>query len=177
MEKPIVVRTTVNAQIFRDFSHFNAFQMNHRGLMLLFFPVFLIILGVVHLSTGSRLFFYAYCGAGLLLPLAYLIFYRVSLNRQIRLHHLEMPRVAYTVTLGQKDVKVTSETEITTFQWHQVYRVFHLEQVSYLYLTKARAFILPHGDLQQGTPEALFKLVGEQVPPIRVKHKRRQPKG
>ena len=174
MEKPIVVRTTVNAQVFREFSHFNAFQMNYRGLMLLVFPVFLLLLAFIHLNTGSRLFFYLYCGAGLLLPLAYLIFYRVSLNRQIRLHRLETPRVAYTVTLGEKEVKVTSDTEKTTFQWHQVYRVFHLEQVSYLYLTKARAFILPHGDLQQGTPEALVTLVKEKVPPIRVKDKRKK---
>ncbi|SMP58234.1 YcxB family protein [Anoxynatronum buryatiense] len=177
MEKSLVIRTTINAQVFRQFSYFNAFQMNHRGLMLLFFPVFLIILGVIHLNTGSRLFFYAYCGAGLLLPALYLTFYHVSLKRQIRLHGLDTPRVAYTVTLDPHEVQVVNAHETTTFQWHQVYRVFHLDHVSYLYLTKARAFILPHGDFHQGTPEALIKLVDEQVPVIRVKNKRPQSTG
>lgn len=171
--QPITVQTRIDETVFTDFSHFNSFRLSSRWLSLLLFPVVMAAFGAVNLLTGSRLLFYVFCAAGIALPLLYLLFYRVSLNKQIAAYQLEQPRSAYTVCLSADGIAVSTEKEKTEFCWEQVYRVFEMNDYTYLYITKARAFILPHCDVSQGTPEQLHQIFLDYLPQIRLFDKRR----
>ena len=171
--QPITVKTMMDTKVFTDFSHFNSFRLNKRWLSLVLFPVIIVAFGFVNLFTGSRLLFYVFCAAGIVLPLLYLLFYRVSIKKQIVAYQLEIPRCAYTVFLSKDGVAVSNEKEQAKLDWERVYRVFELDDYTYVYITKARAFILPHRDIADGTPEQLHQLFLEYLPSVRLFVKRK----
>ncbi len=172
--QPIIIHTRMDGRIFTDFSNFNSFRMNRRWLSLVLFPVVMGGFGVVNLITGSRLLFYLFCAAGVAMPVFYLVFYHVSLKRQIAAYHLDEPRSAYTVSLSAGGIAVSTEKEQTSFRWDQVYRVFELDSCAYVYITKARAFLLPHSDLSQATPEQLHQMFLDYLPRVRLFDRRKK---
>lgn len=172
--QPVIMHVKMDAKVFTEFSNFNAFRMNRRWLGLALFPAAMGIFGVVNLMTGSRLLFDLFCIAGVVLPLLYLFFYHISLRKQISAYHLKSPRNAYTVSLSADGVAVSTEKEQTSFRWDQVYRVFELDARTYVYITKARAFLLPHSDLSQATPEQLHQVFLDYLPRVRLFDKRKK---
>ncbi|WP_101910238.1 YcxB family protein [Marasmitruncus massiliensis] len=172
--QPMIIHTKMDKRVFTDFSNFNSFRMNGRWLSLALFPVVMGAFGIVNLITDSRLLFYLFCAAGVAMPLLYLVFYHVSLKRQITAYHLDKSRSAYTVSLSADGIAVSTEKEQTSFRWDQVYRVFELDTCTYVYITKARAFLLPHSDLSQATPEQLHQVFLDYLPRVRLFDRRKK---
>lgn len=165
----IQVHTQIDRKVFTDFSNFNAFRLHYRGLGLAGFPVLMIALAILNYATGSKLFFWLFSLTGILLPLFYLLFYRVSLSKQIIANHLEQPRHAYSVQLDKTGVTVQNDAEHVVYRWDQVYRVYLREHYVYLYITKARAFLLPYTDIAEGADaQALISSIRQNLEPIRL---------
>jgi hypothetical protein len=166
------VKTQIDDKVFSDFSHFNAFRLHNRWVGFLLFPFLMLGLGVINRVTGSEFLFVLFCLCATLIPTTYLIFYKVSLTRQIELHQLKTPRIAYTVELSESGMLVSTTSEQNFFKWSQIYRVFELDDYTYVYITKARGFILPLKDLESASPDALHGLFTEFLAPIRLFDKR-----
>lgn len=168
----IQIDTHMDAATFRDFSHFNSFQLGNRLITLTLFPIIMFALAVLNAMTGSFLFFWLFIGLGIVLPTSYLIFYKIALERQINTNDLTTPKKVYSLTINAKELLITSKTEKVSYRWNQIYRLFIMDKYIYVYLTKARAFILPYTDFIQGTPEELLALAEKNLPSIRLFDKR-----
>ena len=163
----ITVRSHLDSRVFSDFSNFNAFRLHNRWLSLIFFPVLMIALALVHRATNNETFFWIFLILGILLPVGYLLFYSVSLRQQIRANGLDTPRHAYTVTVSYAGVQVENATEKASYRWDQIYRVYALGSATYIYITRARAFLLPNADLPEGcTQNDLLAPPSGQHPPV-----------
>lgn len=169
----ITVPSHMNQQVFTNFSNFNSFRLHNRWLGLAGFPVLMIALSVINRETGSDFLFYLFIACGIGLPLLYLLFYFVSLKQQIAANGLQTPRLAYTVTLSPQGVAVQTDKERAKYRWDQLYRVYVLPEATYVYITRARAFLLPHADLPDGvTTQDLVALVSQHLPAVRLFDKR-----
>lgn len=102
---------------------------------------------------------------GLGLPLSYFASFGASLKQQIVKLGLTRPIHAYTLTLTEKSkgIQVTNETEKAEYEWKQVYHVYRDLMATYLFMTKERAFILPHSCIEEGDDE-LWNLIAKKVP-------------
>lgn len=133
---------TIDQKSFRDFAVFNSFRFRWRGLSLLLFPLFMIALAIINRNTGSNTLFWIFLILGFLMPAGYLFRFERSLRNQIRVNHLEQPRVFYTVTVSPETIVVENQTERQELPWDKLYRVFRYRDYIYIYATPARVFIL-----------------------------------
>lgn len=171
-ENLIKVDINMDSKVFSDFSHFNAFHFHRRWTGFVLFPLLMIGLGLVNRMTGSDFLFFLFIAAAFIIPAAYLLFYRISLKKQIVRYKLETPYPVYTLGLSSEGVSMTTATEEHFFRWNQVYRVFELDEYTYIYITKARAFILPYKDIVEVSPTSLHQVFVDYLPSIRLFDKR-----
>lgn len=142
MADNFTIPCTIDQKSFRDFAVFNSFRFRWRGLSLMLFPLFMIVLAIINRNTGSNALFWIFLVLGFLMPAAYLFQFEISLRNQIRANHLEQPRVFYTVTVSPKTIVVENQTERQELPWDKLYRVFRYRDYIYIYATPARVFIL-----------------------------------
>ena len=97
---------------------------------------------------------------GIGMPVFYLLSFAASLFLQIRKQKL--PRMVYTLTLtNTKEFHIENEAEKVDYPWKKVHHVYRGKTATYLYATPARAFILPHYFVEEGTEE-LWKLISKK---------------
>ena len=142
MADTFTIPCRIDQKSFRDFAVFNSFRFRWRGLSLMLFPVFMIVLAIINRNTGSKALFWVFFVLGFLLPAAYLFQFERSLRNQIRVNHLEQPRVFYTVTVSPETIVVENQTERQELPWDKLYRIFRYRDYIYIYATPARVFIL-----------------------------------
>lgn len=82
-------------------------------------------------------------GVGLLLPLVWFGMFFSSVRRQAKRFGLSADKSQYTVTLGDEKITVTKGKEKADFSWQDVYLARRVRGCVYLYVSAARAFLLP----------------------------------
>ena len=120
------------------------FIMNHvRGAVLL---------GWVLLLVGTGL------------PLSYFSSFAASMKQQILTQGLKRPQLVYTLELTKKGkgICVDNGREHADYAWKDVHHVYQDKEATYLFMTPARAFILPHFCIEEGE-EALWELICEKI--------------
>ena len=147
--RSVTVETYVDDKVYRDFSDFNAFQIGYRWVSLALMPLILLA------------------------PLSYLFRYVVSVKNQIRKFDLATPRKFYEVRVSDKGIFVKNQTEKTSFTWVQTYRVYERDQYFYIFITKARGFILPLKGLETEEIRLLKEIIKENLQPIRYMDRRK----
>ena len=155
----LTVQSTIDQQIFRDFSYFHNLTLGGRMTGFYVGSGLLAIFGAVNLFTGSPLLFFLCVACAVFIPLLYYLFYQRSLRNQIRANHLEVPRTAYTLTLDEIGVTASTEKERMTYPWANIFRVYRTNSYIYVYIIKNRAFIIPLKDVKGATPDALWDLI------------------
>lgn len=155
----LTVQSTIDQQIFRDFSYFHNLTLGGRMTGFYVGSGLLAIFGAVNLFTGSPLLFFLCAACAVFIPLLYYLFYQRSLRNQIRANHLEVPRTAYTLTLDEIGVTASTEKERMTYPWANIFRVYRTNSYIYVYIIKNRAFIIPLKDVKGATPDALWDLI------------------
>lgn len=166
----ITVHTHVDAQVYTAFSTFNNFTLNQRKLTLKLFPVLMIGLGVAHLANQYRAMGVVFIALGCLLPLSYLGFHRRALKNQIAQYRLEKPRLAYTITLMQSKIFIENGKEKIQYPYEMCYGAYQVPHFCYVYITKAKCFILPTKDLQdEVTKEELWAFLQDKLGAQRTK--------
>lgn len=169
----VQIDTVLTPSSFTAFSNFNSFSRRGRGWAIALFPAAMTGMGVVHRVTGSQAFFWVFTVLGIALPLAYVGFYRVAVRGQIKAHKLDTPRVVYRVSVDERGISVSNAAENASYPWETLYRAYLRPDCAYLYVTAARAFILPYDCVVEGGAlggvEELHALVRGGMDAMRVK--------
>ena len=105
---------------------------------------------------------------GVLLPLVWVGMFFSSVKRQARANGLSREKAQYHVTLFPEKIQVKKGKESADFPWDKVHLVYHAEGCTYLYVSAARAFLLP--DCEK--TELAWDIFRAHVPADRLKRKK-----
>lgn len=90
-------------------------------------------------------------GVGLVLPIVWFGMFFSSVSRQATRSGLSPDRAQYYVTLSEEKIHVSKGKETADFLWQDVYLARRVKGCFYLYVSPARAFLLPDGaESEQG---------------------------
>lgn len=105
---------------------------------------------------------------GLGMPAVYFGTFFSSLKKQVLAYGLKRPQQVYTLELTDKakGIGVSNEKEQAAYEWKSVFHVYRDTLATYLFMTRDRAFILPHTCVEEGE-DALWELLNKKVPEAR----------
>lgn len=102
---------------------------------------------------------------GIGMPLTYFATFASSMKQQILASGLKRPQLVYTLVLTEKakGISVSNEKEHADYEWKKVHHVYRDLIATYLFITPAQGFILPHTCVEEGD-DALWELITSKVP-------------
>ncbi len=120
---------------------------------------------IMHHVDGAILLGSVLLAVGLGMPAVYFSTFFSSLRKEIKNQNLKTPRQVYTLELTDKadGIFIRNKTEKATYKWEQVFHVYRDKDATYLFLTAARGFILPHDCVPEGA-DALWTLITSLLP-------------
>lgn len=103
---------------------------------------------------------------GLGMPIFYFADFFLSLRKQVIAQGLKRPQNVYNLELTKekKGIHISNGKESADYAWKDVYHVYRDTICTYLYMTPARAFLLPHTCLGDHEPDELWALITSQIP-------------
>lgn len=103
--------------------------------------------------------------AGLGMPLSYFATFASSMKQQVLASGLKRPQHVYTLVLTEsaKGIAVSNEKERTAYEWKRVHHVYRDLLATYLFITPAQGFILPHVCVEEGD-DVLWDLIRQKIP-------------
>ena len=141
----------LDAKTFRRFSYFDTLRLRKRWVRPVVFALILIAFAVVALVSGraqAGLLAAVLMAVGLGLPLVWFGTWLSQVNLQVAQRGLDAPKRVYTVVLDFDGVQVTNDQRQESplrVPWKDVQAAFRAKDCVYLYVTAARAFLLPGG--------------------------------
>ena len=106
-------------------------------------------------------------GVGLVLPIVWFGMFFASVRRQAKRSGLSPDTVQYTVTLSEEKIHVTKGKEAVDFQWQDVHLARREKGCIYLYVSPARAFLLP--DCEE--TDRAWQLITSKLDPAKIESK------
>ena len=160
----------LDAKTFRRFSRFDALKLRKRWVRPAVFALILTAFAFVALLSGKAqagMIASVLLVIGLGLPLVYFGSFFSQVNMQVTRYNLKPPRAVYTVRLDGEGVHVTNDQkreQPLDVPWKDVQAAFRARGCVYLYVTAARAFLLPDGQADT-SPEALWAYIAGRLGP------------
>ena len=156
-EKTIVIPVRLDEKTFRRFARFDMFTLRKKWVRPAVFSVILLAFAAVALlarKEQSGMIAAVLLIVGLGLPLVYIGTFLSQVNMQALRARLKPAQLVYTVTLAKAGITVENnrKTEgLLELEWSAVRQAFRCKGCIYLYVTAAKAFLLPDG--QAGIPD------------------------
>ena len=157
-EKDIVIAVRLDEKTFKRFARFDMLTRRKQWVRPALFSLILIAFAVVALLTRkeqSGMIAAVLLAVGLGLPVVYIGTFLSQVNIQAVNNRLNPPRLVYTVRLDKDSLIVENnqkKEETLCLPWRDVQRAFRGKGCIYVYVTPARAFLLPSG--QADAPDA-----------------------
>ena len=151
MQKTITVPVRLDDATFRRFARFDAFALRKRlRRPAVFCSIFLAFSLVAFLSgrEQSALLGGVLLAVGLGIPAVYIGSFLTDIRRQAKKAGLRSRPHVYTVRMDEAGVTVTNaqkKEEPLKLPWSSPAQAFRMKGCVYLYITPARAFLLPDG--------------------------------
>ena len=149
--KEITIPVRLDEKTFRRFARFDMFILRKKWIRPLIFSLILIAFAFLALTLRkeqSGLIAAVLLAVGIGLPLVYIGTFLSQVNTQALRAKLKPARLVYTVTLREEGIRVINnqkkEDPLET-GWSSVQRAFLRKGCIYLYVTAAKAFLLPDG--------------------------------
>lgn len=101
-------------------------------------------------------------GIGLVLPVVWVGMYLSSVRRQARANGLSREKTQYIVTFTGDGLLVTKGKEKASFSWSDIFLVHQGRGCLYLYVSAARAFLLPECEKSDAAREILSAHVAKE---------------
>ena len=164
-EKTIVIPVRLDEKNFKRFARFDMFSRRKKWVRPAVFALILIVFAVVALlvrKEQSGLIAAVLLVVGLGLPFVYIGTFLSQVNMQAVRAKLKPARLVYTVTLRESGIRVENnqkEEDPLEVEWPAVYRAFRKKGCVYLYVTGAKAFLLPDGQASVPDPEVWQYLI------------------
>ena len=150
-EKEIVIPVKLDEKTFRRFARFDMFFLRKRWIRPAVFSLILIGFAVVALLTRkaqSGMISAILLAVGLGLPIVYFGSFPSDVNLQAVHQRLKPARNVYTVILRESGIRVENnqkKEDPLEMDWPVIRQAFRRKGCIYLYITVARAFLLPDG--------------------------------
>ena len=163
------IEVILTEELFRRFTMFDLFRRRKVwkkpaiwAAILCTSAVICFVMGHVR---GAKLLGTVLLLVGLGLPLSYFATFASSMKQQIVNQGLKRPKLVYTLELSEKakGISVSNETEQAAYEWKKIHHVYRALLDTYLFITPARGFILPHHCIEEGE-DALWELISKKVP-------------
>ena len=171
MSTKITIPVKLNSKTFRRFSWFDMFVLRKRWVRPLVFALILIAFAAVALVSRkpqSGMIAAVLLAVGLGLPLVWFGSFLSQVNLQAEKLRLDNPRPVYTLTLDYDGVRVVNnmrKEDAQVIKWADVQAAFRRKDCIYLYVSAARAFLLPDG----ANTEKAWAMLAERLGPERAK--------
>ena len=155
-EKAIVIPVRLDEKTFKRFARFDMFVLRKKWIRPLVFSLILIAFSLVALFTRkaqSGLIAAVLLSVGLGLPVVYFGSFLSQVNMQAVRLKLKPARRVYTVTLRETGILVENnqkKEDPLEMEWSSLRCAFRKKGCIYLYVTAAKAFLIPDG--QAGVP-------------------------
>ncbi len=156
-EYDIQISVTLDEKTFRRFARFDMLKLRKKWRKPLVFAAILVAFAAVALwsrKEQSGLIAAVLLAVGLGLPLVYFGSFLSQLNMQVLKYRLRPPKKVYAVALGESGIRVENlqkKEAPLVMEWEKIPQAFRARECIYLYVTPAKAFLLPEG---QGNEEA-----------------------
>ena len=158
-ERTIVIPVRLDEKTFRRFARFDMFTLRKRWVRPAVFSLILIAFAVFALFTRkeqSGLIAAVLLAVGIGLPIIYFGSFLSQVNLQAAQQRLKPARAVYTVTLREEGIHVQNARkaeEQLEMEWNAIRQAFRKKGCIYLYVTAAKAFLLPDGQADAPDPE------------------------
>ena len=156
-EKAIVIPVRLDEKTFKRFARFDMFVLRKKWIRPLVFSLILIAFSLVALFTRkaqSGLIAAVLLSVGLGLPVVYFGSFLSQVNMKAVRLKLKPARRVYTVTLRETGILVENnqkKEDPLEMEWSSLRCAFRKKGCIYLYVTAAKAFLIPDG--QAGVPD------------------------
>lgn len=163
------IEVIMTEEIFRRFTMFDLFRRKKVWKRPVIWAVILCVSAAICFVMGhvrgAKLLGSVLLIAGLGLPLSYFATFASSMKQQVLTQGLKRPKHVYTLVLTEraKGIGVSNETEQADYEWKKIHHVYRDTLDTYLFITPARGFILPHHCIEEGE-DALWDLICRKVP-------------
>ena len=157
-EKTITIPVKLDEKTFKRFARFDMLTLRRRWVKPAVFSLILIAFAAAALFANkaeSGMIAAVLLAVGLGLPVVYIGTFLSQVNIQAANNRLKPPRLVYTVRLDKDSLIVENnqkKEETLCLPWRDVQRAFRGKGCIYVYVTPARAFLLPSG--QADAPDA-----------------------
>lgn len=157
-EKNIVIPVKLDEKTFRRFARFDMFSLRKKWVRPLAFSLILIVFAFIALlarKEQSGMIAAVLLAVGVGLPVVYVGTFLSQVNVQAVQRKLKPARSVYTVTLREEGIRVENDQrkeDPLEMEWASVQRAFRRKGCIYLYVSAAKAFLLPDG--QADVPDA-----------------------
>lgn len=169
----MTIEVTLTEEVFRRFTMFDLLKRRKMWRSPAIFASILgaaaIICFIMNHVEGAVMLGTVLLVVGLGMPAVYFGTFFSSLKKQILAHGLKRPQKVYTLVLTEKakGIGISNEKEHADYEWKQVHHIYRDELATYLFMTRERAFILPHFCIEEGE-DALWKLITKKVDKART---------
>ncbi len=156
-------------ELFRRFTMFDLFRRRKVWKKPAIWAAILctsaIVCFVMGHVRGAKLLGTVLMLAGLGMPLSYFSTFASSMKQQVLASGLKRPQHVYTLILTDqaKGIAVSNEKEQADYEWKKVHHAYRDLMATYLFITPARGFILPHVCIEEGE-DALWELLCRKLP-------------
>ena len=156
-DRTIVIPVRLDEKTFRRFARFDMFSLRKKWVRPVFFSLILIAFAFAALllrKEQSGLIAAVLLVVGLGLPLVYFGTFLSQVNMQAARAKLKPARNVYTVCLREAGIRVENnqkKEDPLEMGWSSIQQAFRKKGCIYLYVTAAKAFLLP--DSQANVPD------------------------
>lgn len=158
----MTIEVNLTAEEFNRFSIFDTFRRRKMYRSPLIFASILSVCAVIcfvmrHVE-GAVMLGSVLLLVGLGMPLSYFTAFFFSLKKQNKV--LGLPKTVYTLCLTEKanGIGIQNDREQADYKWKNVHHAYRCKTATYLFMTPAQGFILPHTCVEGGG-DALWQLL------------------
>ena len=150
-DRSITIPVRLDEKTFRRFARFDMFTLRKKWIRPVIFSLILIAFAFIALLTRkaqSGMIAAVLLAVGIGLPVVYFGTFFSQVNMQALQQKLKPPRRVYTVTLRKEGIRVENnqrKEDPLEMEWTAVRQAFRRKGCVYLYVTAAKAFLLPDG--------------------------------
>ena len=150
-DKTITIPVRLDERTFRRFARFDMFSLRKRWIRPALFSLILIVFAFIALlarKEQSGMIAAVLLAVGIGLPVVYIGTFLSQVNMQAARRGLKPTRNVYTVRLRNEGILVTNsqkKEDPLEMDWESVRQAFRKKGCIYLYVTAAKAFLLPNG--------------------------------
>ena len=150
-DKPITIPVQLDEKTFKRFARFDMFALRKKWIRPVLFSVILIAFAVAALlirKEQSGMIAAVLLTIGIGLPVVYIGSFLSQVNMQSLQRKLKPARSVYTVMLRESGILVRNDQrqeDPLEMDWTSIQRAFRRKGCVYLYVTPAKAFLLPDG--------------------------------